>query len=101
MAIGDHGRLEGEQVSAGVLGQRQQLRGARGRQRDAGHRSCVHNGADPRGDEVVLDRFLVQLLQDPDDLLGGGGGDALQRFARIVVPGLDALKVEHRQGPQL
>ena len=66
------------------------------------HRRGDPRGAhllDPRGDQVGLDRLGVDLLQHRDrrGAAGGGLADAGVGRRRVVVPGPQALGVEHAQ----
>ena len=92
--------LDEEQVGAVLGTERAEAAGGAGR---GGHGGLAPGGVDgrqPGGDEVLADRLLVDLGEEPLDLVVRRGGDPLEQRVRIVVASLDAFEVEDGQAAE-
>ena len=100
--LGGHRRAaDHEHVAAGVDDRLGELLGALRRQRPGDGDAGLAHLLEPGGDQLGLDRLGVDLLQP-----GGGPravelGDLGEQVARVVVPGPEALEVEHAEAAVL
>ena len=95
------GGLDDEQVHPGLLGNCPEplgvLRDRAHRARDLGLLDLL----DPLRDELLVDRGLVELLNEVGGLPHIALDDLLDRFGRVVIAGLHPVEVEHRQPAEL
>ena len=101
MLGGDHGALDHEHVEAGVERElvvvAHPLRRHRARRDDALGLDLPH----ALGDQLRLDRLLVDLLHLARGLRRRQLGDPLELRVRVLVAGPEALEVEHREPAEL
>ena len=97
MAHRRDGALHDEHIRAGILRDPPELFGLLRDRTDGGDRAAVLNLLHARGDQIFLDRFLVDFLEERGDLGFVGPDNLVQNFLRTFVAGLDAFQIQHRE----
>ena len=92
--------LDDEQIELGLEDRFGQLRGALRRDARAGHHPRLADLTDARRHQLGLDRRAVDVLHPQRRLLGGELGDLGEQRLGVVVPGPEALEVEHADAAQ-
>ena len=95
-----HGALHHEDIRARFLCNPAKLGGALRNRTDCRDHAGIFDLAYARRDEVLLDGFLVNSLQQRCNLGFVGFDDFLQNFLRVLVTGLHSFKVQNGQAAQ-
>src|SRR5215467_350061 len=90
-----NGALHDENICASVLRDPAKFRGALRNRTDRGYNTRIFNLTNTRGNEIVLDRFLVDALEQRRNLGLARFDDFLQNFLRVLVARLHSLKVQN------
>jgi hypothetical protein len=98
---GDHGALDHEDVEAGLDRDLVVLGDALGRERARGDCAGRLDLLDALGDELGLDRLLVDPLHQMSRLLRRRRGDLHQLRVRVLVAGPDPLEVQNSEAAEL
>jgi len=101
VAGGEHSALHDEDVRARLLRKLGSLFGASGDRRDCTRNAGGLDRVDALGDELGLDGLAVNLFEKSVDLRLVCLGDSLDDRGRILVAGVDAVKVQHRKAAEL
>jgi hypothetical protein len=97
----DHGTLHDEDVEPGLYGGPVVLLYPLGRQGGGGYNATRLYLLHPAEDELLFYGLLVELLQDARGLVLGQARYLLEDRLRVLVAGLQALQVQHREPAEL
>ena len=95
-----NGRLHHEQVRPGFLGDASEPLRLLRNGTDGGQHPPGLQLADTLGDQLLLDRFGVELLDQRGDVLLADFDDLIQDFGGIGVAGLYAFQIDHSHAAQ-
>src|SRR5215510_13276810 len=93
--------LHDENICASFLRNPAKFRGALRNRTDRGYNSGIFNLTNTRSNEILLNRFLVDALEQRRNLGLARFDDFLQNFLRVLVASLHSFKVQNGEPAEL